>query len=498
MKIAILYPPYNSNGLMPLLTQNRQFRFTHSKKVRIYPLVAASLATILNKNGEDVLFLDGINEFMSHEYFINKVREFAPDVIFLETKAPLLGFIRNFIQEIKTELSNIKIILFGDHVTYEPRKTFENIGGDYCVLGGDYDYWGAELVDAIKKNQKLPPSTLKWENNSLIGENKVELIKELDELPHINRELVNWRNYGEAYLYHPAIYILSGRGCGVKTNVSGICSFCIWQHQLWQRTARLHSPKYIADEIELLIKKYKIKEIFDDNESGALWNYEWLLELYKELNKRHLIGKFYLSSNARADSLSKRNIKLAKKIGYRLLKIGVESGSNKILKNIRKLESVEQIETGIKNAKDAGIITMLTLMTGYPEEGIEEVKETFNLAKRVMLYKTHFGDCLQASVIIPYPGTPLYEDAKKKGIFTIDPMDYSQFAMDKPILASRIEPLYWTNKLWKLHLHPLFILRSFFTIKSILDLKLAINGISSLLGHLHDFKSGTLFKKVAK
>ncbi len=504
MKVAIIYPPITNNKEYPLLTQNRQFKYTNSLEVRIYPVVMSYLATMLKNDNNDVLYLDGINLRMSNEKFEKKLISFNPDFIVLETKAPIIKRHWEYINNLKNKL-NSKIILVGDHIVFFPEESLEKSRADFTINSGDYDFIIRDLIRFYnKKNDKLPAGVYFKEDNKIKSTGFAKLY-ELDELPVIDRDLTKWDIYGEAYLYHPVAYIMSGRGCGgsnseknfksnkknisqYETKMPGLCTFCIWQYSLWRCSARLMSPAKVADEIENLVVNYKIKEIFDDNESGAIWSLDWMREFYNEMEKRNLIGKITISSNARADSLTDETLKILKKLNYRLLKIGVESGNNKTLKILKKDETVEEIVEGIKRAKRYGLIAMLTTMVGYPWETEEDTKETYKVTKEIMLYKTHFGDSLQASIIVPYPGTPLFNEAKKNNWLLFDEKDYEKYDMAHQILKTEIDTEKWCKKIWKIHLHPLFLIKSFFSIKKFSDFKLAIGGLISLFGHLRDYK----------
>ncbi|MFQ6063687.1 MAG: hypothetical protein ACE5J9_11025, partial [Methanosarcinales archaeon] len=89
MKVAIIYPPISKDGKFPLLTQNRQYRYSSSTNVRIYPIVPATSATLL-KEHFDVLYLDGINERLSMYEFLNRLYNFDPDLVMMETKTPII------------------------------------------------------------------------------------------------------------------------------------------------------------------------------------------------------------------------------------------------------------------------------------------------------------------------------------------------------------------------------------------------------------------------
>ncbi|MFH1287204.1 MAG: radical SAM protein [bacterium] len=494
-KIAIYYPPMIKNGEYPLLTQNRQFKFSKSKEIRIYPVIMSTLATMLSKREYEVLFLDGVNQRRTDEKCEQILSDFRPDCIILETKAPLFNQHLQLARELKDKFQPL-IIFCGDHVSFFPEDAVKNDAIDYAVVSGYYDFIITELVEYLNgKLDKIPSGVFYKEGGQIKGGDKIEDYN-LDDAPLINRDLTIWNLYGEAYLYKPAAYILSGRGCGgsaviVENHRSltpGKCSFCIWQYALWNTTAKLRSPFAVADEIELLVKKYKVKEIFDDNESGAIWDEEWLNIFYNELVKRKLKGKFSLSSNARADALTEKRVKLLKQIGYRLLKVGLESANDTTLSKIQKDENFSQIEKGIMNAKKEGLAVLMTTMVGYPWENENDADKTYNATKKLMLYKTHFGDSLQSSIVVPYPGTPLYNYACKNNLFTKDAEDFRNYDMSHNILKADIDVAKWCRKMWRIHLHPLFMLKSLLTIRKIEDIRLAWTGVISLIGHLSDYE----------
>lgn len=490
MKISIIYPPFFEEDKRPLLGQNRQFRFSSSKEVKIYPLIPASAATLLKQNGHDVQWLDGINDFSVTQNFDNILNNFEPELLFLETKAPIINKHWVYINELKERNPNVIVVLGGDHVSFFPEESLENSKVDFVIVGGDYDWTLLKLVEYLSKSSnEAPRGIYYWKNNEIENTGKPKFLTDLDQLPIIDRKLTKFNIYGEAYLKKPAAYILSGRGCCAANKKKAICSFCIWQHAFWNCSARLRSPENVISEIRQLVKEYKIVEIFDDNESGPIWDLDWLKRFIELLQKHKLHKKIQISCNARADLLTKEVCKLLKKGNFRLLKVGIETGSKRILKEIiQKRETVQEIKQGIKNAKDVGLVIHMTNMVGYPEETPEEAQLTLSMAKELMLYKTRAGDSLQASILVPYPGTPLWNRAKRKGWLKVSPTDYKKYDMEHVILKSNLEnPFDWCHKLWKIHLHPKFILKSLITARNQPDFLLLTKGFKSLLGHLKDF-----------
>lgn len=391
LKIALLYPPSDVPGKIPLITQNRQFKYTVSNEIRIYPLIMSSLATMLNARGHNVLFLDSVTKRFSADTVSGMLRSFDPQMIIIETKTPLVHSHLEYARQIKTFI-NAKILFVGDHCGFFYPDMLADPAADYIAVSGYYDFIISAWIDGGMKT--LPGGLFTKDNSGQItGTEKIAQYN-LDDAPFLNRSLTNFQEYGEAYLYKPAAYILSGRGCGgaacpedrLVSSRPGKCSFCIWQYSFWNTQARLRSPELFAAELEKLYTDYKIAEVFDDNESGGIWSEYWLEKLLGELERRKLLGKFYLSSNARADSLTLSRVKLLSRIGYRLLKVGLESASDTTLQKICKDETFSAIRSGVINAKKAGLSVLLTTMVGYPWETAADAERTYRETKKTDAY----------------------------------------------------------------------------------------------------------------
>lgn len=486
MRIAFCYPPFSKNGRFANLPQNRQFIYTASREVRIFPVVMATAATWMKNLGHEVLWLDGITKRLSASLFDKAIFSFKPEIIILETKAPVMKEIWNYATKLKDKNPKLKAVLVGDHVTYFPEESFKKSKIDYVLTGGDYDFLLKNLMEHIEKGVELEEGIYYRERGRVGNTGKFKLTHYLDEAPIIDRELTCWKEYGEAYLFHPCAYIMTGRGCGISKNNTGACAFCIWQQSLWNFTARLRSPEHVVAEIKYLIS-LGVKEIFDDNESGPLADYTWLEDFYKLLKKEKLLGKISISSNARGDQLNKKTCKILKKIGYRLVKVGLESGSNNILAKICKKETVEQVAQGVRTAKDEGLRVMLTVMVGYPWEAEDDCLRTYKVTKGIMLYKTRAGDCLQASIITPYPGTTLWRLAVANKWLTIDKNDLEKYDMDGSILKTGVNSEYWCTKIWSIQKDYQFIFKSGITVRNADEILLLLRGAKSLLGHIKDY-----------
>ncbi len=137
MKVAICYPPLPSEKGVALLTQNRQFQW-FSRPTYIFPVVPATAATMLKKEGHDVLFLDGIAAELTSEKFLEELEAFGPELIVLETKTPVVKRHWKWIREYKAAHAGAaKIVLVGDHVTALPEESMAECPVDFILTGGD-------------------------------------------------------------------------------------------------------------------------------------------------------------------------------------------------------------------------------------------------------------------------------------------------------------------------------------------------------------------------
>lgn len=508
-RVAFVSPPLAGDGLRPLLLQNRQFKYTHSSKIRIYPLIPSYFITLCHHLGMEVLFLDSLAAELNASQFLKRLMDFRPHLIMMETKAPVLQRHGRFIEFIRPLFPGAAIAVSGDHVTFDPLGSLETTGADFVVAGGDWDYFGSLLARELQQivgqkgfpaynpsNQndrfsglRLPPGCYgRGDLTSGRPLQKLEQIQNLSSLPWIRRELTNWRSYGEAYLMEPTAYILSGRGCGGRgPGDPGRCIFCVWQHTLWGCTARLRDPEDVAEEIAWLHRRHGVAEVFDDNEAGPCWSGEWLERFASRLSAKGVMGKVRYSCNARADSLVPDRLEIMRSAGFRLLKVGLESGSDRVLSRLGKAERVAEIIRGVKAAKDFGLNVLITSMVGYPWEKEADVKATLEVARGLLNYRTRFGDSLQASVVVPYPGTPLWRKSLDNGWLLHDPGDLEKLTMDEPALKSEIDTTLWVRRLWGLHLGWGFMLKSLVSLRSARELGVAFRGLGSLLGHLRDY-----------
>ncbi len=482
MKILIGYPPIKSEKGVALLSQNRQFQW-FSNPSYLFPVVMGSSATLLKNKGYKVIWMDAIAENMQWEEFIKKIEEGKPDLFAFETKTPVIKQHWKIINNLKEKFPNMKIVVVGDHVTSFPEETLRNSKADFVLCGGDFDFSLANLCDCLsRKEKKLEAGIYFRKKGKIVNSGKFCLKHNLNELPFIDRELTKWKLYEKEYNLQgkPFFYIMSGRDCWW-----GKCKFCAWPTLF--PAFRVRNVENVLDEIGMLIEKYNAREIFDD--SGTLMIGEWLKELCNGLIERGYNKKIKYSCNMRFNALNQEEFDLMKKAGFRLLKFGLESANQKTLDKLNKGIRVEDILNGCEMAKKAGLTVHLTMIVGYPWEDEEDALRTFELAKELM--QKGKADLLQATVLVPYPGTPLWKEAKENNWFLFNPLEYERYDMREPVLktensdANEIAGI--CGKIYTIFLTPSYIFQRAKNMRSWNDFKYNLKGVKAVFGHLKDF-----------
>ena len=261
---------------------------------------------------------------------------------------------------------------------------------------------------------------------------------------------------------------------------------CSWTTLYPGKDYRRHSVKRVLDEIGILIEKYKVREIMDD--AGTFPIGKWLSEFCQGMIERGYNKKLRIDCNMRLKGLNQEEYNLMGKAGFRFILYGLESANQNTLDRINKNLKVEEIEKGVAMAKKAGLDPHITTMMGYPWENLVDAKRTIALSKK--LFNKGYVDTLQATIVIPYPGTPLFRECKENGWLATenwDDYDQRSAVMKSPLSEKDIKEL--TQELYKSFMTPRYIFRRIAGIRSFDDLKFLFRAAGKVLGHLTDFSS---------
>jgi anaerobic magnesium-protoporphyrin IX monomethyl ester cyclase len=481
MKVMVSYPPMRSEHGHPTLGQNRQFEW-FSYPSYLYPMVPAEAATLLAQRGYDVRWVDAIAEEWDYARYLAFMEREAPDLVAFETKTPVVARHWEVIRDLKMRLPKTRIVIMGDHVTAFPEESMRACPVDFVLTGGDFDFGLLSICEHLRKRGVLDAG-IWWCDGDAIRHSGPFTATRRDHAERVlvDRELTKWWLYGEHLFYKPCTYTMVGRDCWRPK-----CTFCSWT-TLWPRFGT-RSPESLLGEVEAIVERYHVKEIFDD--TGTFPIGAFLAKFCRGMSERGLAGRTRFSCNMRIDALRQPDYDMMARAGFRLVKFGIESASQETLDRLDKGTSVEDLVRGCKEAKTAGLSPHLTTMVGYPWETREQAQRTLDLARQ--LFDEGWADTIQATVVMPYPGTPLFREAEANGWLKYG-HDWERYDMMRPVMRSPVddaEIMAMVQQLYGSFTSPRFIVRKLLSIRGWDDVRYYAHAARVAWRHIVDYRRG--------
>mgnify|MGYP003600067832 CR=1 FL=1 len=411
MKILLINPPHLSIG-------------SRMPNDHLPPLGLLSIGGPLLDEGHEVKLLDADYSFMKHSKIVSEVVLFNPDLVLMghsgSTSAqPIINELSVLIKE---KVSHVKIIIGGVFPTYHWKEILEeNPLIDYIVCG-EGEKIIVNLVNALSNKVDLKEiKGIVFRNNTEILKTPPEsIIKDLEEF-RIGWELMEGYNY-TYWGQRKAVVIQFSRGCPYP------CSYC-GQSLFWKKW-RHRNPQKLADEIEMLHKRYGIEVINFADENPATYKKAWQ-EFLEALIEKDL--NLTLVGSLRADNIVRDAdiMHLYKKAGFERFLLGIENYDETVLERIKKAGSTTMDKEAIQVLRKHDIISMATYVVGFGEE---TTKDFINSLKQLLDYDP---DQIQLLYVTPHKWTPYFDEVKDKKIIQLDQRkwDYKH-----QILETKLKP----------------------------------------------------------
>ncbi|MAH06706.1 hypothetical protein CMI38_00465 [Candidatus Pacearchaeota archaeon] len=382
------------------------------------PMGMAYIAGYLRDNNVEVEILD-LAALRSDEKMERKlIAESGADMVAMAGTTNTIMLCYDLAKISKEVLPDAKVVVGGPHPTMEPARTLEECKQiDYCVVS-EAEETMLELAREVEDKDILGIS-FRDGNGKIVVNASRPLIKDLDTLAFPARDLLPQDKYWTPGVRrYPYAIMMTSRGCPYS------CTFCS-NFRTQGKQFRARSPENVLAEIDHLVKEYGVKEIniVDDN-------FTFLPKRVKEicdgLIERNYDLELKTGNGIRADRVSLPMLKHMKRAGFYLVAYGVETGSERILKKMRKGETLDHIRRAVRWSKQAGLLTEGFFMFGNEGEGRKEMLETIKFAKELDLSVAQF------QIYTPVPGSPLFDTIKRDGVvFSENWEDYNAF--DKPL-----------------------------------------------------------------
>ena len=226
--------------------------------------------------------------------------------------------------------------------------------------------------------------------------------EDLDSQPFPARQLMNNALYIRPDTKEPMATIQTARGCPSQ------CVFCLTP-EISGKKVRFRSPQNVLDEMTECYEKFGIRNFFFKADTFTI-NPAWVKEMCELIIASPLYGKIQFTANSRVRPLAKETLELMKKAGCFLVAFGFESGSDEMLKTMRKGTTVEENRQAARWCKEVGIPFWGYFVIGFPWETKEDILKT-----KKLIFETD-PDFIEVTIALPFYGTPMYETCKQENL----------------------------------------------------------------------------------
>ncbi len=370
-------------------------RYQAKREVRSfwYPTWLAQAAALCPQSK----LLDAPVEGLSIEESIERAAGF--ELLILFTSTPGFANDVRIVEQFKATYPDLLTGMVGPHATVLPEETLQACDSLDFVARGEFDVTIADIA-AGKPFAEVAGISYR-EGGRVVHNPDREILQDMDTLPSVldvyQRDL-SIEKYVIGYLLHPYLSIYTGRGC------PGACSFCLWPQTIGGRHYRTRSAQNVLQEMARAKQMFpQVKEFFfdDDTFTADLPRAEEIARGLKTLG-------ITWSCSARAN-VPEKTLRVLKDCGLRCIMVGIESGSDAILKNIKKGITTAQAREFMKNCRKLKITTHATFALGLPGETPDTIMQSIDFAKELD------PDTIQVSIASPYPGTEFYQQALDNG-----------------------------------------------------------------------------------
>ncbi len=400
MKVLLLSAPYLKNYM-----RNARCDFVSLSGSQWYPLLLGYCGAWLEKCGHEVRLIDAPAYGLSFSETEAIVRDFMTHWIVLYSGRLSEDSDIEFAERLKGRCG-AEVVIVGPYASIDPMLTLSKAKTVKYLITGEFELPVAELIEG--KDPKGIANLFCRDSSSEIFRNPERpylCTAQLDKVPFVSEffkrhlNIYKYRTPSEPY---PFMDILTGRGCEW-----GRCTYCLWVNTYIKGPVyNTRSISNVIDELRFIVREMpEVKSVMIQDDTLTE-------ERARELSSAILASGIRLnwSCYARAN-MTYETLKLMKEAGCLNLHVGFESADNTILRSIKKGITVQQMTQFTEDAKRAGLRIHGDFAIGFPDETIESAQKTIDWACKMRPHTAQF------QLMIPFKGTPFYDEVVSKGYF---------------------------------------------------------------------------------
>jgi anaerobic magnesium-protoporphyrin IX monomethyl ester cyclase len=371
-----------------------------AEKLGIFPSLAlASLAAWIRQNGFAVSLVDLHVENVYPKAAASRVRDYDPHIVALTSKTLGWPAVIEIAQMVRETCPNAVIVVGGPQMSIYPEESLSWECFDIAVVGDgeetlldicEHVHSGSDYSNILGTCVRLP-------TGDVIKNPARPLAKDINKYPMPAWDLLPVHDYHCLTLLRPFATMVTTRGCPWH------CGYC---SQVYSEKLRFRDVGLVAEEMEFLERNYGVREIVFFDETFTIGK-KRMRRFAQEVQRRNLSVKFNI--RARVDTIDRDVVRMLKGAGLRSIHMGVEAGSDRVLKIMNKQITREQTENAFRICREEGVDTRGYFMIGYYDAVPQDVEDTIEFASSLGL------DWASFSVATALPATDLYRIAQERG-----------------------------------------------------------------------------------
>ncbi len=386
------------------------------------PVWAGLLAKFACNQGYNTSLIDQEAQGLSSEQIAQQGLDLNPKLVAVvvygqqpSASTQNMTMAQEICSKFRSQSPHIKTLMIGGHVSALPEVTLNESNVDFVCQGEGPQTIQAllQLGDLENSNQldKVPGLWYRQnkkpvfsEHSSVVSENELPVTLPgiaWDMLPMDAYRAHNWHCFEHINERKPYATIYTSLGCPFK------CTFCCINAPFGKPSIRYWKPDFVITELDILAKKYGVKNIKIADEMFVLQE-EHVIRLCDLIIERGYNFNFW--AYARVDTVKDHFLEKLKKAGFNWLCLGIESKSKHVRDGAQKGHYNEQdIIDVVRKIQDAGIYIIANYMFGLPDDSYTSMRETLDLSKELNCEWANFYSGMA------YPGSKLYDLALQKG-----------------------------------------------------------------------------------
>lgn len=402
MKVVYLNGPYRQAGYS---RSSRSPAVTKSGTI-YYPIWLAYAAGWADKEGDFyVELVDAVARNFDRNTVAAYLHDLRADLVFCDTSTPSISDDLATAAAIKESLPKCKVVMVGTHATALPQELLSSEGRIDAVARGEFEVTALEMARTLAAGgawHDVAGVSLR-RDGQIVHTPERELMSDLDQLPFVSetyKRFLAIEDYFFAAAQYPMVMTITSRGCPHR------CGWCLYPQVMHRGKYRVRSAANVAAEFAYIAEELPtVREvgIEDDLFTGDRKRLRQICHML--INQGNKLN-FWCDTRVNLDYETMRLMKAA---GCRLLIVGFESGSQEMLDAIGKGTQVAQAAEFMHNARRAGLLVHGCFVVGNPHETPATMQATLEFAKRLD------PDTAQFFPMMVYPGTRMYQWARKKG-----------------------------------------------------------------------------------